>query len=150
MKKNFSIWLILALVAVMAVSWSALAQEQAQHFAKVGLVDFTVKSVALGVGKSWGEGHFVFQDKTYPIKVKGFSVISAGVSSAHVMGDVYNLKDPSDIAGEYRVYNAQAAAGVGGARATAKNDKGVTIELVAQSKGVKFDLSAGSFTIALK
>ena len=151
MKKNFSICLILALVAVMAVSWSAVAQEEKpQHFAKVGLVDFTIKSVAVGVGKSWGEGNFIFQDKTYPIKVNGFSVITAGVSSTHVMGDVYNLKDPADIAGEYRVYKAGAAVGVGGARATAKNDKGVSIELVAQSKGVKFDLSVGSFTIALK
>ncbi len=150
MKKHLTIWSILALVAVLLVSWSALAQEKAEHFTKVGLVDFTIKSVAVGVGKSWGEGNFIFQDKTYPIKVKGFSVVSAGVSSTNVVGDVYNLKDPSDIAGEYRVFKAGAAAGVGGARATAKNDKGVTIELVAQSKGVKIDLSVGSFTIELK
>jgi hypothetical protein len=150
MKKHFPIWSILALVAVLLVSVSALAQEKAEHFTKVGLVNFTVKSVAVGVGKSWGEGHFIFQDKTYPIKVKGFSVISAGVSSTNVVGDVYNLKDPGDIAGEYRVFKAGAAAGVGKARATAKNDKGVTIELMAQSKGVKIDLSVGSFTIELK
>ena len=66
------------------------------------------------------------------------------------MGDVYNLKDPADIAGEYTTFKAGAAVGAGLARATAKNDKGVTLELVAESKGVKFDLSAGSFTIALK
>jgi hypothetical protein len=150
MKKNFTIWFILALVAVLLVSWSALAQEKAQHFAKVGRVNFTIKSVAAGVGYSWGDGHFIFKDKTYPIKVKGFSVITAGISSTNVVGDVYNLKDPADIAGEYTTFKAGAAVGAGLARATAKNDKGVTLELVAESKGVKFDLSAGSFTIALK
>ncbi len=150
MKKNFTIWLILTLVAVLLVSWSALAQEKAQHFAKVGSINFTIKSVAAGVGYGWGDGFFIFQDKTYPIKVKGFSVVTAGISSTNVVGDVYNLKDPTDIAGEYTTFNAGAAVGAGLARATAKNDKGVTLELVAESKGVKFDLSAGSFTIALK
>ena len=150
MKKNFTIWLILALVAVLLVSWSALAQEKAQHFAKVGSINFTIKSVAAGVGYSWGDGFFIFKDKTYPIKVKGLSIVTAGISSTNVVGDVYNLKDPADIAGEYTLYKAGAAAGVGLGRATAKNAKGVTLELVAESKGVKFDLSAGRFTIALK
>lgn len=150
MKKNCTMWTTLTLVIVLLISISALAQEKAEHFAKVGRVDFTIKSVAAGVGYSWGDGFFIFQDKTYPIKIKGFSVITAGVSSTNVVGDVYNLKDPSDIAGDYRVLKAGAAVGAGAARATAKNDKGVTIELVAESKGVKFDLSAGSFTIALK
>jgi hypothetical protein len=150
MKKKFSIWLILALMAVLLVSWSVLAQEKPQHFAKVGRVNFTIKSVAAGVGYSWGDGYFIFKDKTYPIKVKGFSVVTAGISSTNVVGDVYNLKDPADIAGEYTTYKAGAAVGAGLARAIAKNDKGVTLELVAESKGVKFDLSAGSFTIALK
>ena len=150
MKKNFSIWVILALVAILAISWAAVAQEQAQHFDKVGSISFTSKSVAVGVGYSWGDGFFIFKDKTYPIKVKGLSIVTAGVSSTNVIGDVYNLKDPADIAGEYTLYKAGAAAGVGLGRATAKNDKGVTLELVAESKGVKLDLSVGSFTIALK
>jgi hypothetical protein len=146
MKRSYSIWLI---VAILAVSWSAFAQE-AKHFAKVGRVDFTIKSVAAGVGYSWGNGHFIFKDKTYPIKVKGLSIVTAGISSTNVVGDVYNLKDPSDIAGEYTVLKAGAAVGAGLARATAKNAKGVTIELVAESKGVKVDLGGGNFTIALK
>jgi hypothetical protein len=150
MKKNFSIWLILAFATVLVVSWSALAQEKAQHFAKVGSINFTIKSVAAGVGYSWGDGFFIFQDKTYPIKVKGFSIVTAGISSTNVVGDVFNLQDPADLAGEYTVYKAGAAVGAGLARAQAKNAKGVTLELVAESKGVKFDLSAGSFTIALK
>ena len=150
MKKNFTIWLILALVAVFLVSWSVLAQEKAQHFDKIGRVNFTIKSVAAGVGYSWGDGYFIFKDKTYPIKVKGFSVVTAGISSSNVVGDVYNLNQQADIAGEYTTFKAGAAVGAGLARATAKNNKGVIIELVAESKGVKFDLSAGSFTIALK
>jgi hypothetical protein len=149
-KRNFTTWLILGLVAVLLVSWSALAQEKKEYFEKVGRVDFTIKSVAAGVGYSWGDGHFIFKSKTYPIKVKGFSVITAGISSTNVVGDVYNLKDPSDIAGTYTTYKAGAAVGAGLARATAKNAKGVTIELVAESKGVKFDLSAGEFTIEMK
>jgi len=62
---------------------------------------------------------------------------------------VYNLKDPADIVASIlpiRPGGRRCRLG----RATAKNDKGVTLELVAESKGVKFDLSAGSFTIALK
>jgi hypothetical protein len=149
MKRRFAIWSMLGLIAVLLVSWSALAQEKV-HFDKVGRVNFTIKSAAAGVGYSWGEGHFIFKDKTYPIKVSGLSVITAGMSSTNVVGDVYNLKDPSDIAGKYTVYKAGAAAGVGMARATAKNPNGVFIEMVAESKGVKFDLGAGNFTIQLK
>ncbi len=148
MKKYCMISAVLALVAILAVSLAAVAQE-AQHFAKVGRVNFTIKSVAAGVGYSWGKGHFIFKDKTYPIKVKGLSIVTAGISSTNVVGDVYNLQDPSDIAGDYTVLKAGAAAGVGMARATAKNAKGVTIEMVAESKGVKVDLGGGNFTIAL-
>jgi hypothetical protein len=150
MKKNVSLWLVLALAAVLMVSWSALAQEKAKHFDKVGSINFTIKSVAAGVGFSWGDGFFIFKDKTYPIKVKGFSIVTAGVSSTNVVGDVHNLKDPADIAGEYTAFKAGAAAGAGLGRATAKNAKGVTLELVAEAKGVKFDLGGGTFTIALK
>jgi hypothetical protein len=149
MKKRFAIWSMLGFVAVLIVSWSAFAQQKV-HFDKVGRVNFTIKGVSAGVGYSWGEGHFIFKDKTYPIKVSGFSVVSAGVSSTNVVGDVYNLKDPADIAGKYTVYKAGAAAGVGLGRGTAKNPNGVFIEIVAESKGVKLDLGAGDFTIQLK
>jgi hypothetical protein len=150
MQKKVSIWLILVLAAVLLISWSALAQEKAQHFDKVGSINFTIKSVAAGVGVSWGEGYLVFKDKTYPIKVKGFSIVTAGISSTFVIGDVFNLKDPADIEGEYKAFKAGAAVGAGLGRATAKNAKGVTLELAAQAKGVKFDLAAGNFTIMLK
>ena len=113
MKKKSTIWFILALVVVLLVSWSALAQEKAQHFTKVGSINFTIKSVAAGVGYSWGDGFFIFQDKTYPIKVKGFSVVTAGISSTNVVGDVYNLTNPADIAGEYTTFKAGAAVGAG-------------------------------------
>jgi multidrug transporter EmrE-like cation transporter len=149
MQRRFAIWSMLGLIAVLLVCWSAFAQEKV-HFDKVGRVNFTIKSAAAGVGYSWGEGHFIFKDKTYPIKVSGLSVVTAGLSSTNVVGDVYNLKDPSDIAGKYTVYKAGAAAGVGMARATAKNPNGVSIDMVAESKGVKFDLGAGDFTIQLK
>lgn len=150
MLKKLTPGLLLILAAVLLVSWAALAQERPQHFTKVGRVNFTIKSVAAGVGYSWGDGFLIFQDQTYPIKVKGFSIITAGVSSTNVVGDVYNLQDPADIAGEYTTYKAGAAVGAGLARATAKNAKGVFIELVAESKGVKFDLGGGTFTVALK
>ena len=149
MQRRFAIWSMLGLIAVLLVCWSAFAQEKV-HFDKVGRVNFTIKSVSAGVGYSWGEGHFIYKNKTYPIKVSGLSVITAGVSSTNIVGDVYNLKDPADIAGKYTVYKAGAAAGVGMARATAKNANGVSIEIVAESKGVKFDLGAGDFTIKLK
>jgi hypothetical protein len=143
MQKKVSFWLVLALAAVLLVSFSALAQEKNR-------INFTIKSVAAGVGVSWGDGFLIFQDKTIPIKVKGFSVVTAGISSTNIVGDVLNLKEPADIAGEYRTLEAGAAVGVGVGRIRAKNDKGVILELDAESKGVKVDLSAGSFTIALK
>ena len=143
MKKNFSIWLILALVAVFLVSSSAPAQDTSR-------INFTIKSVAAGVGFSWGNGFLIFQGQTYPIKVKGFSIVTASISPTNIVGNVFGLKDPADIAGDYRTLEAGAAVGVGVGRIRAKNDKGVTLELDAESKGVKVDLSAGSFTIAMK
>jgi len=148
-KRRFAIWSVLGLIAVLLVCWSALAQEKV-HFEKVGRVNFTIKSAAAGIGYSWGSGRFIFQDKTYPIKVSGISIITAGISSTNIVGDVYNLTDPSQIAGRYTLYKAGAAAGVGMGRATAKNENGVLIEILAESKGVKFDLGAGDFTIVLE
>jgi hypothetical protein len=54
---------------------------------------------------------------------------------------VHNLKDPSDIAGKYTVYKAGAAAGVGMARAIAKNPNGVSIDMVAGSKALNLTLA---------
>jgi hypothetical protein len=139
---------VVAVIAALALAGSAVAQEK-MHFEKVGMINVTMKSVAAGVGLSWGEGRLIFKDKTYPIKISGLSLASVGISTTNIVGDVYNLKNPEDIAGQYTALKAGAAAVVGMSGATARNGKGVVIDMLGDQKGLKVDLGASGFTIEM-
>src|SRR5262245_48685124 len=58
-------------------------------------------SIAAGVGVSWGNGVLEFQGKKYSFSVDGLSLIDLGITKASEVGDVYNLTNPSQLAGTY-------------------------------------------------
>jgi hypothetical protein len=64
--------------------------------------------------------------------------------------DVYNLKQPADIAGTYGAVGGGIAIAGGVKGVLAKNGKGVVIDLVASQKGVSINIGGGGFTITME
>jgi hypothetical protein len=116
----------------------------------VGTVTVESKSVAIGVGVSWGDGKLSFQGKEYPFTVNGLSVADLGVSKVTATGEVFNLKKVSDFSGNY----VAAAAGLeigGGAGAIAmKNQHGVVMRLTGTGTGVQLTLAGKGVDVKLK
>jgi len=118
--------------------------------ATTGKVMIESKSVAVGVGVSWGDGTLEFRGKKHPFTVQGLSVVDLGVSRVSAQGDVTNLKKVEDFAGTYTAAGAGGAVGGGMAVAALKNQNGVEMKLTATSQGVKLTLAAAGVTVKLK
>ena len=99
-----------------------------------GKVTLESKSVALGVGVSWGDGILEYRGKKYPFTVQGLSVVDLGVSKITARGDVVNLKKLSDFDGNYASAKAGAVVGGGAGVAALKNQNGVEMALTATAR----------------
>ena len=107
-------------------------------------------SVAAGIGLSWGHGTLTYKGKAHPISVSGLDVGSVGVSEITASGKVYHLKKLEDFNGNYAAVEAGTTVGGGGGAVTMKNQNGVTITLIATTRGVKFTVGASGVTMELK
>ncbi len=116
----------------------------------IGKINLEATSVGVGIGFSWGKGWLLFQGKDYPVKVDGLNIAAVGFSKVSAVGDVYNLKNPSDIEGTYTAAGAGIALAGGIKGMVAKNQKGVYIDLVATQKGVSLNIGPGGFTIKMQ
>jgi hypothetical protein len=141
---------ILAVAGLFLVSLVAGTSSTSAQGATTGKVSLESKSVAIGVGVSWGDGVLEYQGKKYPFTVEGLSVIDLGVSKVSAQGDVKNLKKVEDFAGTYTAAGAGAAVGGGAGVAALKNQNGVDMSLVATTQGVKLSLAAAGVTVKLK
>ena len=115
-----------------------------------GTVTIESKSVALGVGVSWGDGKLSYQGKTHTFSVKGLSVVDVGVSKVSARGKVFNLKKFADFAGTYAAAQAGAAVGGGMSVVALRNQNGVVLELTSTQTGVKFTLAGEGIEVKLK
>ena len=118
--------------------------------ATTGKVMIESKSVAVGVGVSWGDGTLEFRGKKYPFTVQGLSVVDLGVSKVSARGDVTNLKKVEDFPGTFTAAGAGGTVGGGMAVAALKNQNGVEMKLTATTQGVKFALAGGGVTVKMK
>ncbi len=146
--RNRKFFGLLAPLLVLALAFGALAAKNEPLY-PVGALTMEATTIAAGVGFKWGDGTLKFQGKEVKFKVKGLDVAAVGISRVTATGDVYNLKDVSDLAGTY----TQASAGIalaGGVKGMlAQNQKGVVIDLRAVQQGVQLNLGVGGFTIEL-
>lgn len=126
-----------------------IASAQSQG-ATTGKVTLSSKSVAVGVGVSWGDGVLEYQGKKYPFTVNGLSVVDLGVSKVSARGEVKNLKKLEDFNGNFVAAGAGAAVGGGAGAAALKNQNGVEMTLTATTKGVKLALGGGGVDVKLK
>ena len=116
----------------------------------VGRVSISSRSIAAGVGVTWGDGTLTFKGKTYPFSIDGLSLVDWGISRATASGDVYNLTDLSKFAGTYVAAEAglTLAGGMGGM--VLRNGDGVILSLRSTSRGARLQLGTSGMTIRLK
>ena len=139
--------LIAGSVLLLLLISSASAQE----------VDATVKitrrTVAEGIGLSWGEGVLTYKGKDYRF---GFDArgrlreVDPRMTAQELSGRVFNLKKLDDFNGNYTIIEGKEAASGGGTRATLKNQKGVVVNLVSTVEGRKFTLGREGMDIEIK
>lgn len=141
---------ILAVAVVGLVSLVVGIASISAQGATSGKVSIESKSVAIGIGVSWGEGTLEYKGKKYPFSVEGLSVVDLGVSKVSARGDVTNLKKVEDFSGTYTAAGAGATVGGGMAVAALKNQNGVEMKLTATTQGVKFALAGAGVTVKLK
>ena len=140
---------ILAAVAAAVLSCSSLMSLAADARKPDATLDLSGGSVAVGVGVDWAKGTLHFQGKDVPVKVKGLSLVRVGASKLSANGEVYNLKELSDFAGNYSAVAAGAALAGGGSVAAMRNDHGVVMQLRSTTVGVDFDLGVKGLEVSL-
>ena len=118
-----------------------------------GTVKIISRSVSPGIGLSWGDGILSYQGQDYPFTFQAnglFREVDSAMTAKELSGQVFNLKSPSDISGNYqKVETANAESGAG-TRASLKNQHGVVVNLESTVAGRKFNLSREGLNIELK
>ena len=130
---------------VLLVAASVSAQDK-----PAGKVSVESKTIALGVGVSWGDGKLTYQGKDHQFSISGLSVADLGISKATATGDVYNLTKLSDFSGNYVAAQAGAAIGGGAGAVTMRNQHGVVMQLTGTGTGVQLTLAAKGVEVKLK
>jgi hypothetical protein len=137
-------------VLVLGVGLLVAAVAGAQQEAPSAKVTIESKTIAIGVGVSWGDGKLTYQGKDYPFSVDGLSVADLGVSKASAVGNVYNLKKLDDFSGNYVAAQAGAAVGGGAGAVAMRNQHGVVMELTGTGTGVRLTLAGKGMDVKLK
>jgi hypothetical protein len=115
-----------------------------------GKVEIESKSIAAGIGVTWGDGKLSFKGKDYPFSIDGLTVVDFGISKARATGDVYNLTDASKFPGTYAAAEAgfTLAGGMGGM--VLRNQDGVVMHIRSVSQGARLQLGPSGLNIKLK
>jgi len=130
---------------VMLVAATVVAQD-----APVGTVTVTSKTVAAGIGVSWGDGKLTYEGQEHTFSINGLSVVDLGISKVSASGQVFNLKKLSDFSGNYVAAQAGAALGGGAGGIAMKNQNGVVMQLTGTATGIQLTLAAKGVDVKLK
>jgi hypothetical protein len=133
-------------LSVLAAATLSMAQDGPPS----GKIKVESKTVAVGVGVSWGDGKLTYQGKEYPFTINGLSVADLGVSKVTGTGEVFNLKKLSDFDGNYVAGQAGAVVGGGAGAAVLKNQHGVVMKITGTGTGVQFTAAAKGVEVKLK
>jgi hypothetical protein len=107
------------------------------------------RSIAAGVGISWGDGVISFEGQRHAFSVAGLSLGDLGVAKLISEGAVSNLDELADFEGHYVAVEAGAAAGVGASVVSMRNQNGVVINLKSEVEGVQLSLGPEGLRITL-
>ena len=116
-----------------------------------GTIELTLYKAGFIVGGSGGSGTLKFKGKQYPVNIGGVSLgATIGVSKAELIGEVYNMKQPSDIVGTYTAGQAGVAVAGGTKVAELKNSKGVVLKVKGKQVGLELALDLSGMEVSLK
>jgi hypothetical protein len=135
--------LVVALVLALALTaGTALAQTPS------GTISIMLNSASAVMGASWGQAVLTFQGKTHLFRVRGLKVLSVGIRTLELNGDVYNLKTLTDLAGTYQKADPAGITFIVGEKGLViRNSRGVTINIKGLQKGLNVDLVQEGLTI---
>ena len=136
--------------ALLALAAAAHTQEGTPAGTPSATLTLTGRSLAVGIGVSWGSGTLTYQGKDYKVAAKGFAVGGVGVTSAEASGKVYNLAKLADFDGNYTLLSTGVTAGAGTGAIAMSNLNGVTIELMSKTKGVQLSLASGGVGLTIE
>src|SRR4030095_13127337 len=109
-----------------------LAQEPA------GTIKITTRMVAPGIGLSWGDGVLTYKAQEIPFTFQAnglFRNVDADITAAELSGQVFNLNNPADFAGNYQKVEEKDPDTGAGSNATMRNENGVVVNLVSTIAG---------------
>jgi hypothetical protein len=116
-----------------------------------GTIELTLYKAGFIVGGSGGSGTLKFKGKKYPVSIGGVSLgATIGVSKAELIGEVYNLKQPSDIEGTYTAVSAGGALAGGGGIAELQNSRGVRLKIQGRQIGLMVSLDLSGMRISIR
>ena len=134
-------------IAICIFSITMVGAKEVQIPIPSGTVKISSKSIAVGIGVSWGTGTLIYKGKDYLFTIKGLSVMDLGASRANAVGEVYHLTKMSDFAGRYAALEGGFSLGKGESSITMKNAKGVVINLEAATEGAQLTLAGKGLSI---
>jgi hypothetical protein len=108
------------------------------------------KSVAAGIGFSWGDGKLHYKGQTYKLAIDGLTVGSVGASQITANGDVYKLKKLADFDGTYAAVAGEATIGGGAGGLIMTNQNGVEIHITSTTQGIKLTAGVSGVTLSVK
>lgn len=139
--------LALAILSVFALAASTAAFAADQKPDATVVID--EKEVMFLVGGGEGHGVLVAGEDSYGFKTKAVIVGAIGFEKIHLVGDVYNLKNVKDFAGDYSAAKAGVALVKGVDGYWMSNPKGVIIRFKGKSKGAALSLGLSGMKITL-
>jgi len=148
MRSRAPVRLALVAAALFALGGVVQAKETApEPDATIKLVS---KSVAAGVGVSWGSGEIRFKGETHALDVDGLTVGSVGANSITAVGEVYHLTKLDDLDGRYTAVTGDVTLGGGSGGLFMRNQNGVEIHMSATTQGVSLTAGVSGVKVALK
>lgn len=115
-----------------------------------GRVSISSRSIAAGIGVTWGDGKLSFKGKDYPFSIDGLSLVDWGISRATANGEVYNLTDVAKFAGTYVAAEAGLTLAGGMSGMILRNSDGVIMRIHSTSRGARLQLGTSGLTIRMK
>jgi hypothetical protein len=137
---------LLLLVLVVMTGFTQAAKEEKPD----ATLRLSGKSVAAGIGFSWGKGTLTYKGKDYPVSVKGLALGKVGISGVTAAGKVYNLKKLQDFDGNYTSAGAGMTLAGGGSAVAMKNQNSVRVVLHATTRGVDLTIGGAGVDMAIK
>ena len=158
MKRVHGNALLRGLAGMMVLAVAAAGQSATREVKQPdGTIQVATKSVAVGVGITWGDGTLTFKGKDHTFAVKGLSLTDLGIGDATVKGNVYNLSKLEDFAGKYTVTEPDFELGGAGppwsrfyTGMILANDKGVFVQIWVVRQGPHLRLMDNAVEVSLK